>query len=501
MNESPDPLAAQVGKDLAYLSVTELLQRFRRGTLSPGEVLEAQIQRIEALNGMVNCITQRHFEDARAAAQESARRYRTGNPRQLEGITIAVKDEFAVEGWTTTMGSYAYEKAAPAAGDDPLIERLREAGAIFHIQTTVPEFYCWITTTTPLWGDTCNPWNLSFSPGGSSGGSGAALAAGFATLALGSDMGGSIRIPASQCGLYGFKPPFGRVPTSEVAYESSGPIARSFADLNLLTRAMAGPHPGVHSSLRPGLDFPSEYPAVEGWRIAYDPGIEITPLDKSVSDAMEAALKPLRDAGVTVERVDVGFCSSDLPDFLAGLFSTGMGGFLAAGKAQADDVEKTESKEVLTPYVRYMIGKFLENAGPGALMAADELLKRYHRKVQEKVFASGFKALIMPTLGTPLIPVRHGMDPERDAVMIGGKPIGQLDLILTWPWNLLSRYPVISAPIGIGPQGMPMGMQIIANTYDDLTAFQLAATYARVAPALFAGNQFPAFQGAGPVKR
>ena len=121
----------------------------------------------------------------------------------------------------------------------------------------MPEFHIWITTATRLWGVTRNPWNLTYTPGGSSGGSGAALAAGFTTLALGSDMGGSIRIPASQCSLYGFKPPFGRVPTSEVPYESDGPLARTFNDLNLFTQTMVGPHPLVHSSLRPRLDFPT----------------------------------------------------------------------------------------------------------------------------------------------------------------------------------------------------------------------------------------------------
>ena len=135
---------------------------------------------------------------------------------------------------------------------------------MLHIQTTVPEFYLAGTTWTRLWGITRNPWNLQYTPGGSSGGSAAALAAGFTTLATGSDMGGSIRMPASQCGLYGFKPPFGRVPTSEVAYETNGPLARGFRDLALMQQVISGLHWKVHSSLRPKLDYPEQFSDVRG---------------------------------------------------------------------------------------------------------------------------------------------------------------------------------------------------------------------------------------------
>jgi len=132
--------------------------------------------------------------------------------------------------------------------------------------------------------------------------------------------------------------------------------------------------------------------------------------------------------------------------------------------------------------------------GPEALVAADALLNNYHHQVQEKVFTRGFRALLMPTLATPLIPAEHGLQPATDAVTIDGQQVTDLNCALTWPWNLLSRYPVVSAPIGIGPGGLPMGVQIIANTFDDLSAFQLAAAYARVLPPFFEGALFPDFR-------
>ncbi|MCK0197836.1 amidase [Ancylobacter sp. 6x-1] len=476
---------AHAADEPCYLSAGELLARFRSREISPVEVLEAQIRRIEALNAGVNCITYRHFDEARAGAKASEVRYRAGEPRPLDGLTIAVKDEYAVKGWVTTMGTLMLKDAPPDTADHPVIERLRAAGAVFHIQTTVPELYSWMTTATRLWGVTRNPWNFAFSPGGSSGGSGAALAAGFTTLALGSDMGGSIRIPASQCGLYGFKAPFGRIPTSEVPYETEGPLARTFDDLNLLTQHMVGPHPAVHSSLRPRLDFPASYDDIAGWTLAYDPGAGLTPLDPAVTAAIEQALQQLEGQGARIERVDLGFRAGDMPVFLAGLFSTSMGGML--GEAAAH-------REKLTPYVAQMLDGVKGRLGPQALVAAEDVLATYHRSVQEKVFTRGFKALVMPTLGTPLIPAAHGMDPASDAVRIGGTAVKGLSFALTWPWNLLGRYPVVAAPAGMGPQNMPVGLQIVADTLDDVTAFQVAAAHARGAPRFYAGTLFPDFR-------
>lgn len=232
---------APAKEGLAYLTAVEQIQYFREGALSPVDVLTAQIERINKyngplntsgrelkdylkFNGQVNAVTYEHFGQAMQAAKEAEKRYKSGSARGLEGVTVAVKDENDVRGWRVTMGSVLLQDAPPAGENAAIIDMLLSEGAILHIQTTVPELYIHSQTWSRLWGVTRNPWNLHYAVGGSSGGSGAALAAGFTTLATGSDMGGSIRIPASLCGLYGFKAPFGRVPTSETTFETLGPL-------------------------------------------------------------------------------------------------------------------------------------------------------------------------------------------------------------------------------------------------------------------------------------
>jgi amidase len=257
---------AQAGSDdpLCYASVNDLIAMFRAEKASPVDLLKAQIKRIEALNAKVNCITYEHFDQALKEAQQSEDRYRRGEARPLEGITVAIKDEFTRPGWRTTQGSLIFKGSPPATDNAAVIDLLEAAGAVMPFQTTVPEFYLFMGASTRAWGTTHNPWNLEYSPGGSSAGSGAALAAGFATLAMGSDMGGSIRIPASQCGLYGFRPPFGRVAGGEIPYSTSGPLARRFDDLVHLQNAIVGPSDKVMAAIRPRLDYPARYADLSG---------------------------------------------------------------------------------------------------------------------------------------------------------------------------------------------------------------------------------------------
>ncbi len=292
-------------EEVCFLPATELLRLFRAQEISPVDVLKVQIARIEALNPSINAITIKHYKEALVQAKESEKRYQQDNPRPLEGLTCAIKDDVDVKGWRSTMGSLIFKDAKPSKYDSGLTNFLRNAGVIMHIQTNVPEFYCNLVTWNRLFGTTRNPWNIIYSPGGSSGGSSAVLAAGFTTLATGSDMGGSIRVPAALTGLYGFKPPFGRVPSSLIQYESSGPLARTFEDINLFQNAISGPSPAAIPTLRPRLEYPKQYENIKGWRIAYDPmkrwGL---PLDITVEKAMKAAVEKLRSLGAIVEEVE-----------------------------------------------------------------------------------------------------------------------------------------------------------------------------------------------------
>jgi amidase len=171
--------------ELAYMTATEQLQLFRQKKLSPVEVLKAQLRLTEQRGKVVNCFTYLHPKEAMGQAKESERRWQQGNPRAIEGITVALKDEMAVKGWTMTSGSKVFRDRVMTT-NDPIVVKLLEAGAVLHAQTTVPEMYFLIVTWSELWGVTRNPWNLQYAVGGSSGGSGAALAAGLTTLATGS---------------------------------------------------------------------------------------------------------------------------------------------------------------------------------------------------------------------------------------------------------------------------------------------------------------------------
>ncbi len=219
-------------EELAYMPAVQLIELFQKGETTPSEVLEAQISRVKKYNGeynvsrrdlvneldtfnagKVNAITFDKFDEARKLAKEADERYRNGTVRRLEGITIGVKDENEVKGWCVDAASLLLKDHEPCTADGAtMIQKLRKEGAIFVFQTTVPEQYLSPMTWSRLYGVSRNPWNLYYGTGGSSGGSGAALAAGFCTLATGSDMGGSIRLPAAMNGLYGFKPVLARKP-------------------------------------------------------------------------------------------------------------------------------------------------------------------------------------------------------------------------------------------------------------------------------------------------
>jgi Asp-tRNA(Asn)/Glu-tRNA(Gln) amidotransferase A subunit family amidase len=211
--------------------------------------VEALINQSERMEPDINAFSDTFFEQAMQQARVAESRYMRGEQAGLlDGIAVGIKDEVDVEGQRNTEGSLVYEQRI-ATEDAILVARLRREGAIFHARTTCPEFCSLWNTQSRLFGVTRNPWNLDITPGGSSGGSGASLAAGTSTLASGSDIGGSIRFPASMCGLIGFKPPFGRVPETYEpfnleSYCANGPMARTVADTALMQNVISGAHPG-----------------------------------------------------------------------------------------------------------------------------------------------------------------------------------------------------------------------------------------------------------------
>lgn len=476
--------------DLAYISASQALRLFAEKSLSPVELLQAQIDRAEEVEPRINAFAFEHFDEALQAAKDSEQRYVKGNPKPLDGITVALKDEHDKAGWKTTCGSMVTGDNV-ASTNDPIVDKLMEAGAILHAQTTVPEMYFAGVTWTRRFGITRNPWNLTYSCGGSSGGSGAALAAGTTTMATGSDMGGSIRIPSAFNGLYGFKPPYGRVPLAPHSTflfpSASGPMARSFNDMVRLQNVISGPAPRVATSLRPKLELPGTYDDVAGWRIAYSPDQSWAEIDPAVSRNTERALGLLEDQGAVVEEVDLDL-GIDGQDIRSAISKA-----LLHGPFGADMANLLEYSDQLTSYARYFAEIASRGMGPAQALEAANFINDVYARLEAKVFLNGYKALVMPTLATPYI--RADFDPVNDHVSINGKAVEpNAGWSLTALFNLLNWNPVISVPTGLADKNMPTGMQIVTETYDDISAMKVASTYASAAPALFIDGAMPDFR-------
>jgi amidase len=332
-------------KELCYLSAVEALERFKTRKLSPVELMQALISRAEAVEPRINAFPMTNFERALEQARAAEAKYMKtdGRPRPLEGIAVAIKDETAVKGARTTYGSLIFRDNIDTI-DSGVVERLKRAGAIFHARSAAPEFSCAAICHSKLWGVTRNPWNPDYTPGGSSGGAAASLAAGTTTLANGSDIGGSIRIPASACGVVGFKPPHGRnpedVPFNLDLYSHSGPLARTVADCRLMQNVISGPHPRDIASLRPKLRIPERRGDIKGWRIAYSLDLGYFEVDPEVARNTEATLQTFRDLGATVEPVDLGWtlaCLSAAMNHLGHLFGAYIGQHLSRHRHELTD--------------------------------------------------------------------------------------------------------------------------------------------------------------------
>ncbi|MFM0697725.1 amidase [Paraburkholderia sediminicola] len=305
--------------ELHYLSATDAIAAFKKRTLSPVELLDAVIERAKEVEPSINAFYDTHYDAAYEAARQSEARYApnsTVSPGPLDGIPTAVKGEEPIANQSWTLGSLLLEHEV-AQFTSPWIDRLQQAGAIVHARTTLPEFAMSYFCHSKIDGVTRNPWNLGFTPGGSSGGAAAALAAGSTTLASGSDVAGSIRVPASFCGLVGFKPPYGRVPMwapfNLDTYCHVGPMTRTVADAILMQNVAAGPHPDDAISLRPTYVLPEQTEDVRGMHIAVSIDFGGSwPIDEEIRVNTLAVADALRSAGAIVELVDLVIPRADV---------------------------------------------------------------------------------------------------------------------------------------------------------------------------------------------
>jgi len=352
-----------------------------------------------------------------------------------------------------------------------------------HARSTTPEFSCAPFTWSRLWGVTRNPWHTSYSPGGSSGGSAASLAAGSATLATGSDIGGSIRIPSAFCGVAGFKPPYGRVPEMEIFnldhYCHEGPLARTVADCALLENVIAGPDPSDVVSLRPKLEIPAELAPVTGMRIALSVDLGCYEVDEDVAANTLAAAGRLRDAGAVVEEVS-------LPWELATINRAARIHFgMIFGPSMAGVYEEHSSE--LCSYTLRFLAESAEIRKED-FVAGLELEAAIYAPLG--ALLADYDALVCPTFAVPALAAEYDTD---QPVEVNGRPREDwLDVLMTLPFNIASRCPVLSVPSGRSRDGVPTGLSVVGKTYDDVTAFRVAAAHEARFPWLDTADRRPA---------
>jgi Asp-tRNA(Asn)/Glu-tRNA(Gln) amidotransferase A subunit family amidase len=461
--------------ELHYLSATEALARFRDRTLSPVELLDAVIARAEAVEPVVNALCHERFGQARAEARAAEERYAGGEARRaLEGLPVAIKEEEPITGQPWTLGSLIYADQV-AQHTSEFARRQLAAGAIVHARTTTPEFSCAGFTHTRLWGVTRNPFNPGLAVGGSSGGSAASLAAGTSVLASGSDIGGSIRIPAAACGVVGFKPPYGRVPCDPPynldTYCHCGPLARTVADCALYENVLAGFHPGDITTLRDSVTLPESFAGIDGVRIAVSFDLGDWPIDDDMRANTAAVADALREAGAVVEEVGLHLPQREVMRATAIHFAHGFAADIAR------DVRA--HPELVNPYVRDLV-RWAQECSEGADVATGLALEAELYAPVGALLAD-YDALVVPT--TCVAGLDAGDDYVDTQVTAGGVELAfLLEGFLTPAFNIMSRCPVLAVPSGVGARNAPTGVQIVGRTYDDLTVFAVGAALEAVRP-------------------
>ena len=459
--------------DLTWMSATSALELFKAKKLSPVEMMDAVIARAKSVQPSLNPFSDLHFDEARVKARAAEARYSKGEATgALEGLPLAVKEEATIAGLPATSGSLPL-KDNIADETLAIVERCFDAGAIMHVRTTTPEFSSAVITHSKLWGVTRNPWNPDYTPGGSSGGTASAIASGVAPIGTGSDIGGSIRVPASTCGLVGFKPPYGRNPEGRVFnldhFAVEGPLARSIEDCVLLQNVMAGPHPRDIASLRPKLTLPTTFKSVKGVKIALSMDLGFMRVSDEVHKNTMDAVAKLRDAGAIVEEVDLGWTPA---------VKTAAFGHLAHTMGAGLEPMLRRYRHELTTYVAALTDRARGSTGQDFLEAQRMVGVMYDTLGP---LLQRYEALICPTTAIPAVAADHC--PVTGHVEIDGVAVDpSFDWVMTWPFNLMGHCPVLSVPSGKGKNGVPTGLQIIASPYEDEKVFRVGAAIQNADP-------------------
>ena len=455
--------------DLALMTATQMLSGYRDGSLSPVETTQAALTAIEKHNPALNAYLLVDAEGALAAARESEERWRLGIPKgRVDGVPTSIKDIILTEGWPTRRGSHAIPADQPWAEDAPCTARLKENGAILLGKTTTPEFGWKGVTDSPLTGITRNPWNPAKTPGGSSGGAAAALASGMGALAIGTDGGGSIRIPAAFTGVFGLKPSFGRVPAHPLSPFGTvahiGPMTRSVADAALMLTVLAEPDARDWYALPyDGADYSKGLEdGVEGLKIAFSPTLGGHRVEPEIARLVAQAVETFRTLGASVEEAEPALpkCNE--------IFRTHW--FVGA----ANLLEKFDAAQRAL-----MDPGLVAIAEQGAALSAIDYLAavagREALGVAMNLFHRDYDLLLTPAL--PLQAFDAGLEFPPDS----GDDRWVEWTPFSYPFNL-TQQPAASVPCGVTSDGLPAGLQIVGPSHADALVLRAAQAYETAHP-------------------
>ncbi len=456
--------------DIAYMPATEMRARIRTRALSPVELAHALLERIDALNPALNAYTLVTRDMALASAKAAEVAVMRGDELgALHGVPVSIKDLFDVRGLPTTKGSLIYRDRI-AEGYEFSVKRLLDAGAVHLGKTNTPEFGFLPTTENALFGATYNPWDITRTPGGSSGGAGAAVAAGLGPLALGSDGGGSIRIPSSFCGIFGIKPTYGRVPRNPGGWSTfthRGPMTRTVADAALMLDVVASPEPADPFSV---ADYPGSFlgeveRGVRGLRVAWSSDLGYALVEPEVRAVCERAALRFEELGCTVEEASPGFANPNADQTFFTLAATSD----AVGLAELSEEQLSQVGEPAKQYLEF-----------GRKVSGTEYVRANARRMSiwsaMRRFHETYDLLLTPTISVTAFPV--GEPPkgvgEADFAPFGWSPF-------TAAFNLTGQ-PAASVPCGFDARGLPIGLHIVGRAYEDSLVLRAARAFEQMQP-------------------
>ncbi|MFO1351172.1 MAG: amidase [Gammaproteobacteria bacterium] len=456
--------------NFCFTSAVELKRMFSAKQLSPVELIDAVLERIDRLNPRLNAFCLLDPDGARTAARQAERAIMQGTGLGLlHGLPISIKDLAMTKGLRTASGSHIFANRIPDA-DAPVVERLRAAGAILIGKTCVPEFGWKALSDSPLTGITRNPWNPAMTAGGSSSGAAVAAAAGLGPLHHGSDGAGSIRIPAAFCGVFGFKPSFGRVPYHPTPNNDNashiGPLTRTVADGALMLAAMAGADDRDRFSLEGSPDaYVAELDAgIKGLKVGFSQDLGYLSVDDDIASIVANAASAFADLGCHLDSVDPGF--DDSRDLIEFMWCAHEAGHLA---------------DYLSTWKDKMDPGLVACVHQGLHYSAVEYIRMRARKLQywDKVraFFQRYDLLLTPATSVAAFPVGR-LNPEH-------YPQHDWNWLqwagFSYPFNF-TGLPAASVPCGFTPSGLPVGLQIVGRRFADLTVLKAARAFEQARP-------------------